>query len=195
MKIGYGRVSKLDQNPEMQVDALKAAGCKKWFIEKVSSGKATRPEWERVNEMLREGDTLVVWKLDRMARSLLELVQIAEDLKERGIALHIITQDIDTSTPAGRLLYGVLAAIAEFEKALIKERTMAGLIAARERGRKGGRPAGITADKKRMIEAMLKDDPDADIKAMLKTLKIPRSTFYRHYPGGKLQESAQGASA
>ena len=187
MKFGYGRVSKLDQNPDLQMSALTAAGCDKLFIEKISSGKKERPQWLAVNERLRPGDTLVVWKLDRLARSVLELAQIAEDLKMRGIHLHVVTQGVDTSTPAGKLVYDMLAAVAEFEKALIKERTMAGLIAARDRGKKGGRPPGIKPEEKAMIEAMLKD-PDIDIKHMLKTMKIPRSTFYRHYPGGKVPE-------
>ena len=187
MKFGYGRVSKLDQNPDLQISALTAAGCDKLFIDKISSGKKERPQWIAVNDQLRPGDTLVVWKLDRLARSTLELAQIAEDFKARGVHLHVITQGVDTSTPAGKLLYDMLAAVAEFEKALIKERTMAGLIQAREQGKKGGRPPGIKPEEKAMIEAMLKD-PDIDIKHMLKTMKIPRSTFYRHYPGGKVPE-------
>lgn len=190
MKFGYGRVSKLDQNPDLQTNALHAAGCEKIFIEKISSGKKERPQWLAVNDQLRAGDTLVVWKLDRLARSTLELAQIAEDFKARGVNLHIITQNVDTGTPAGKLLYDVLAAMAAFEKELVRERTMAGLIRAREQGKKGGRPAGISTEEKAMIEAMLKD-PDIDIKAMLKMMNIPRSTFYRHYPGGKVPEQSE----
>ena len=192
MKFGYGRVSKLDQNPDLQVSALRAAGCDKLFIEKISAGKKERPQWIAVNDQLRAGDTLVVWKLDRLARSVLELAQIAEDFKARGVHLHVITQGADTGTPAGKLLYDMLAAVAEFERALIKERTMAGLLQAREQGKKGGRPPGITPEEKTLIEAMLKD-PDLDIKAMLKTMHIPRSTFYRHYPGGKVPQKAETA--
>jgi DNA invertase Pin-like site-specific DNA recombinase len=94
MKIGYGRVSKLDQNPELQISALNAAGCEKLFIEKISSGKKDRPQWIAANAYLRQGDTLVVWKLDRLARSTLELAQIAEDFKARGVNLHVITQGV-----------------------------------------------------------------------------------------------------
>ena len=187
MKIGYGRVSRLDQNPDLQVNALQAAGCEKLYIEKISSGRKDRPQWLAVNDQLRPGDTLVVWKLDRLARSTLELAQIAEDFKARSVNLHIITQGVDTSTPAGKLLYDMLAAVAEFEKALIKERTMAGLLQARAQGKKGGRPPRITPAEKALIESMLKD-PDLDIKHMLKTMQIRRSTFYRHYPGGKVPE-------
>jgi len=187
MRIGYGRVSKLDQNPDLQISALKATGCEKLFIEKISSGKKDRPQWIAANDYLRQDDTLVVWKLDRLARSTLELAQIAEDFKARGINLHVITQGVDTGTPAGKLLYDMLAAVAEFERELTRERTMAGLLRARDHGKKGGRPPRIKPEEKAMIEVMLKD-PDIDIKRMLATMKIPRSTFYRHFPGAKVPE-------
>jgi DNA invertase Pin-like site-specific DNA recombinase len=187
MKIGYGRVSKLDQNPALQIDALNAAGCEKLFIEKISSGKQERPQWLAANAYLRRGDTLVVWKLDRLARSTLELAQVAADFKARVVNLHVITQGVDTGTPAGKLLYDLLAAVAEFERELTRERTMAGLLRARDQGKKGGRPPRIKPEERAMLEVMLKD-PDIDIKRMLATMKISRSTFYRHFPGGKVPE-------
>jgi DNA invertase Pin-like site-specific DNA recombinase len=178
MRIGYGRVSRFDQNPELQIDALPKAGCEKWFIETISSGQTRRPEWERVNELLRAGDTLVVWALDRLARSTLDLAKIAEDLKARGINLHLVTQGADTSTPSGKMLYDMLAAMAEFERSLIRDRTAAGLRAAKERGRRGGRPKALSEEQRAMVKAMMKQ-PGLSKGKIAKAVGVSRATVYR----------------
>ena len=135
MRIGYARVSTLDQNPDLQLERLKDAGCERTIIEKASGARADRPELTRLlRDMLRQGDTLVVWKLDRLARSLKQLIDTAEDLKARGIGLVSLTDAIDTSSPGGMLVFHMLGAIAEFERALIKERTAAGLAERRSPG-------------------------------------------------------------
>jgi DNA invertase Pin-like site-specific DNA recombinase len=184
MKIGYGRVSKLDQNPQAQRDALTAAGCDLMFIEQISSRKKDRPQWQAANFHLRAGDTLVVWKLDRLARSTLELAQVAEDFKARGVHLSVITQGVDTSSPTGKLLYDILAGVAEFERALIAERTAAGLAAARERGRIGGRPAALNDEQRAMAETMLKN-PALTVRKIAGALGVSRATLYRQFPNGR----------
>lgn len=135
MRIGYARVSTLDQNPELQLEKLREAGCEKVVVEKASGARADRPELTRLlRDMLREGDTLVIWKLDRLARSLKQLIETADDLKGRGIGLVSLTDAIDTASPGGMLVFHMLGAIAEFERALIRERTTAGLAEARRKG-------------------------------------------------------------
>ena len=136
MRVGYARVSTADQSPELQLEALRHADCEKVFSEKASGAKADRPELTRVlRDVLRQGDVLVVWKLDRLARSLKKLITTAEELEERGIGLVSLTESIDTTTPGGMLVFHVFGAIAQFERALIRERTAAGLAEARRRGR------------------------------------------------------------
>jgi DNA invertase Pin-like site-specific DNA recombinase len=143
--VGYARVSTCDQDAALQIDALAAAGCMRIFEDKASGAKEDRPQLVACLDYLRDGDTLVIWKLDRLGRSLSHLLQLANDLQARGVQLVITTMGIDTRTPGGRLLYSVLGAVAEYERSLIKERTQAGLHAARARGRVGGRPAALTA--------------------------------------------------
>ncbi|EHS51713.1 Resolvase domain-containing protein [Rhizobium sp. PDO1-076] len=139
MRVGYAKVSTVDQNPELQLEALKQQGCEKVFVERGSGARDDRPELRRVLEdVLRSGDTLVVWKLDRLARSLRKLITTAEDLEKRGVGLVSLTESIDTTTPGGVLIFHVFGAIAQFERALIRERTAAGLQEARRQGRKGG---------------------------------------------------------
>ena len=184
MKIGYGRVSKLDQNPDLQIAALREAGCEKIFIEKISSRKERRPEWERVNEMLRSGDTLTVWKLDRMARSLSELITISAKLQKTGIHLEIVTNKLDTSTPAGRMVYGMLAVVAEFERDLIQERTRAGIAAAREQGRLAGRPRKLKPADLSKAQALMQD-PAISMKEIANTLGVSVPVLYRAFPGGR----------
>src|SRR5262245_28670300 len=141
--LGYARVSTIDQQPQLQVDALTAAGCYRVFTETASGARADRPVLAQVLDQLRPGDTLVVWKLDRLGRSLRHLVDTVTGLADRGIGFCGLQEAIDTTTPGGKLVFHVFAALAEFERDLIRERTAAGLAAARARGRHGGRPAAL----------------------------------------------------
>lgn len=157
MRIGYARVSTEDQNTSLQIDALKNAGCEQLFEEKVSGKSKDRPELDVCLKVLREGDTLVVWRLDRLGRSLEHLVQIIRDLESRNIGFLSLTESIDTTNAGGKLIFHIFAALAEFERNLISERTKAGLKAARARGRKGGRKAKLTNSDMRKAAAMLRD--------------------------------------
>src|SRR5882762_5361393 len=144
MMIGYARVSTQDQSPALQLDALRAAGCDRIFEEKASGAQRDRPELKAALEYMRDGDVLVVWKLDRLARSLGQLIDTVDSLKERGIGFRSLTEQIDTTTPAGKLTFHIFGAMAEFERSIIRERTRAGLDAARARGRTGGRPRALS---------------------------------------------------
>ena len=157
MIVGYARVSTQDQNPELQLDALKAAGCEEVFQERVTGKLRERPGLTQCLRMLRKGDTLIVWKLDRLARSLKDLVEIIDDLNERAIGFKSLTESIDTTSSGGRLVFHIFGALAEFEHSLIKERTLAGLKAARARGRKGGRKRAMTNSDVKKALAMLSD--------------------------------------
>lgn len=175
-KVGYARVSTLDQNLEMQLDELQKVGCSKVFKEKASSVKK-RPEFEKCLEYLREGDTLVVWKLDRLGRTTKKLLELIDDLKERNINLQIITLGVDTSTAAGRLFFTMMAGLAEMERELIRERTNAGLKAARSRGRLGGRKK---IDQDILNRAYIMYEAKMTVDDIIKTLNISRSTFYKY---------------
>jgi DNA invertase Pin-like site-specific DNA recombinase len=141
--LGYARISTGEQHPDLQVDALKAAGCYRVFADTASGALAARPALDQVLDQLRPGDTLVVWKLDRLGRSLRHLVDTTTTtLADRGIGFRSLQESIDTTTPSGKLVFHIFAALAEFERDLIRERTSAGLAAARARGRTGGRPTG-----------------------------------------------------
>ena len=157
MHIGYARVSTQDQNPQLQIDALKKAGCEQIFDEKISGKLRNRPELDLCLRMLRKGDTLVVWRLDRLGRSLKDLVRIISELEEREISFQSVTENIDTSSAGGKLIFHIFGALAEFETNLIRERTLAGLASARARGRKGGRRPKMTLADIRKAVAMLKD--------------------------------------
>ena len=157
MRIGYARVSTEEQNTSLQIDALKNAGCKQLFEEKVSGKSKDRPELEVCLKVLREGDTLVVSRLDRLGRSLEHLVQIIRNLESRNIGFLSLTESIDTTNAGGKLIFHIFAALAEFERNLISERTKAGLKAARARGRKGGRKTKLTNSDMRKAAAMLRD--------------------------------------
>ena len=157
MLIGYARVSTQDQHPELQLDALRSAGCEQTFQEKLTGKSPDRPELVACLRALRKGDTLVVWKLDRLGRSLKHLVEIIHDLEQRGVAFRSLTESIDTGSAGGKLIFHVFGALAEFEHSLIRERTVAGLAAARARGRKGGRKHKLDADDVRKAAAMLRD--------------------------------------
>lgn len=157
MRIGYARVSTQDQRPELQLDALAGAGCEQVFQEKQSGKDRDRPELDTCLKVLRKDDTLVVWRLDRLGRSLRDLVEIVHTLENRGICFQSLTESIDTTNAGGKLIFHVFAALAEFERNLIRERTVAGLVAARARGRKGGRKAKLSKADVRKAAAMLLD--------------------------------------
>ena len=178
MKIGYARVSTADQNLDLQRDALQAAGCERIFEEKESGTKNERPELLRLMDTLRPEDTLVVWRLDRLGRSLKHLIATVEELDMRQVGFQSVTEAIDTTTSGGKLIFHLFASLAEFEKNLIQERTKAGLIAARARGRKGGRKTVMDEDKRKAAQA-LRNDTSQSVTAICKTLGVSRATFYR----------------
>ena len=184
MLVGYARVSTQDQNPRLQLDALKAEGCEKIFVEKASGAQRDRPELSAAIDYARAGDTLVVWKLDRLARSLKQLIETIEGLEQREIGFRSLTEAIDTTTSGGRLVFHIFASLAEFERSIIRERTRAGLEAARSRGRTGGRPPALTDKDLTAAKAMLKDDT-MTVEEIAKQLGVAPSTLYRHLPGGR----------
>ncbi len=141
--VAYARVSTVDQDPQLQLDALKAAGCGRMFVEKGSGADRGRPELAKCLAFLRKGDVLLFWKLDRLARSVVHLGMIAEECERRGVGLRCLTQPIDTTSSSGRLMFSILSSFAEFERDIIRERTLAGLAAARAQGRIGGRPRKV----------------------------------------------------
>ncbi|WP_439897123.1 recombinase family protein [Methylomagnum ishizawai] len=157
MRIGYARVSTQDQSPELQLDALASAGCEQVFHEKASGKDRERPELETCLKVLRKGDTMVVWRLDRLGRSLKDLVEIVHGLEERRIGFQSLTESIDTTSAGGKLIFHIFASLAEFERTLIRERTVAGLAAARARGRRGGRKIKMDKSDVRKAAAMLRD--------------------------------------
>ena len=190
MLIGYTRVSTNEQNLDLQRDALLKAGVsqKDIYTDKVTGVKADRPGLTLAISHLRAGDTLVVWRLDRLGRSLKHLIETVTTLKEQGISFKSLTEHIDTSTATGTLVFQIFGALAEFERNLITERTLAGLEAARARGRKGGRPKLETNPAKRKKIEMAKalhDDPSHTIEDICDTLHISRATLYRYVGMGK----------
>ena len=182
--VGYARVSTRDQSPALQLDALREAGCERTFMEKASGAQRDRPELAGALDYIRAGDTLVVWKLDRLARSVRQLVETAEDLQQRGIGLKVLTQQIDTTTPGGRLVFHVFAAMAEFERELTLERTHAGLVAAKALGRRGGRKPAMGPSEVKRAKAML-TDPTITVEEVARQMGVQPSTLYRHIPGGR----------
>jgi len=192
--VGYARVSTLDQNPELQLDALKAAGCKKTFVERVSSSKEARPQLAAALEHLRSGDTLVVWKLDRLARSMKQLLETVDMLKGRGVGFQSLTEAIDTTSAAGELFFHIFGALAQFERSIIRERTKAGLQAALARGRKGGRPAKVGADDIKAALTLLAD-PEISVRKAAKKLGLSVSALYRHAPGLRARVGQGGSDA
>lgn len=178
MLIGYVRVSTEDQKLAAQRDALKAAGVEKIFADKISGAKRVRPQLDRALDQLREGDVLVVAKYDRLARSLRDLLDIVEDIKSRGAGFRSLAEDIDTTTPAGKLVFHVFASIAEFERERIAERTRDGLVAARRRGRVGGRPPALTPDQKVEVRRM-RDDEGRRPSEIARLFKVGVNTVRR----------------
>ncbi len=183
MLIGYSRVSTQDQNLDLQTEALISAGCKKIFDDKISGGKAERPGLAKTLEMLREGDTLVVWKLDRLGRSVKNLVDLVGELQKQGIQFKSLTDAIDTSTPSGRFFFHIMASLAEMERELTVERTRAGLEVARKLGRKGGRKRQMTDSKIESAKKLLANGiPPRDVA---KNLGVSVPTLYRWIPASE----------
>jgi len=179
MLIGYARVSTGEQTLDLQLDALVKAGCERTYTETASGAKAERPVLAEVLGYLRPGGTLVVWRLDRLGRSLKHLIETVALLAERGVGFKSLGEQIDTTTPGGKLVFHVFGALAEFERDLIRERTNAGLAAARARGRRGGRPKALADPKRVALAQALYDGGQADIATICKTLGISRATLYR----------------
>src|SRR2546430_1928073 len=182
MNIGYARVSTQDQTLNLQKDALEKLGCNKIFTDTASGAKAERNGLEEALEYVREGDTLVVWRLDRLGSSLKHLIETINDLNNRNIGFQSITENIDTTTSGGKLVFHIFGALAEFERDIIKDRTKAGLQAARARGRFGGRPKAQTlnTEKKVALAQSLYDNKTNTIDEICKTLNISRATLYRY---------------
>jgi DNA invertase Pin-like site-specific DNA recombinase len=179
MQIGYARVSTLDQNLDLQIDALNQAGCKKIFQEKITGTKLKREQLQNAIDYLRAGDVLVIWKLDRLGRSLKDLLLIVNELNQKEIGLKSLHENIDTTTPTGKLIFHIFASLAEFEKDVIKERTNAGLKAARARGRVGGRPKKLT-DKQLTLLKTLHQDKNTSLSDISNILGISKKTIYNY---------------
>ncbi|MFL5190714.1 MAG: recombinase family protein [Microvirga sp.] len=185
MLIGYARVSTEDQNLDLQRNALRMAGCKKIFEEKESGRAGTkRPAFEAALAYLRPEDQLVVWKVDRLGRSLREMINTAHDLQQQGVKVLSLTENVDTETPTGRLMFNFLGTIAEYFLDLNRERTIEGLKAALARGRKGGRRRKLSEADQAVARAMLKDST-IPVAAIAKRLGVSRATFYAYFPGAR----------
>ncbi len=179
MNIGYARVSTGDQTLNLQLDALKVDGCERIFEETASGAKADRPLLKEATTYARAGDVLVVWRLDRLGRSLQHLLITISELAERGIGFKSLTEQIDTTTPGGKLVFHLFGSLAEFERDLIRERTQAGLAAARARGRLGGRPKKLDSAAKVAMARSLYNDKTNTVTNICTTLGISRATLYR----------------
>ena len=179
MKIGYARISTNEQNLSLQMDALEKADCGKIFHDQISGAKTQRPGLDEALAYLREGDVLVVWRLDRLGRSLKHLIELVNVLEERGIGFQSLQESIDTTTSGGRLIFHIFGALAEFERGLIQERTYAGLAAARARGRTGGRPKALDA-KKTALLYRLYDEKKHSIQEICELVGVSKSTLYSY---------------
>lgn len=179
MKIGYARVSTHEQNLDLQKDALTEEGCTKIITDEVSGTKSERKGLSKIKLMLREGDTLVVWKLDRLGRSLKDLITWIGYLEEQGVGFKSITENIDTTTPTGKLVFHIMGAMAEFERDIIRERTLAGLASARMRGRVGGRKPSISMHKKQEL-VRLYESKTTNVASICELYGITKTTLYRY---------------
>jgi DNA invertase Pin-like site-specific DNA recombinase len=179
MKIGYARVSTLEQNLNLQLDALKQAGCKKIITDELSGSVAERSGLKKLKEILREGDILVVWRLDRLGRTLKHLIEWINELEQQGIGFKSLQETIDTTTSGGKLIFHIFAALAEFERNLIRERTRAGLESARTRGRQGGRPKRLPENKRELV-AKLYASKEHSIKEICQIMGISKPTLYKY---------------
>jgi DNA invertase Pin-like site-specific DNA recombinase len=179
MLIGYARVSTDDQNLDLQRDALRQAGCDKIYTDRQSGASAERAGLTTALEVVRSGDTLVVWRLDRLGRSLKDLIRLVERLEQRGVGLKSLQENLDTTTSGGRLVFHLFGALAEFERNLIRERTQAGLSAARARGRQGGRPKMLDAEK-RQLARRLYHEREHSVAEICRLMGISKSTLYNY---------------
>ncbi|ELY5775432.1 MULTISPECIES: recombinase family protein [Enterobacterales] len=193
MLIGYIRVSTNDQNTDLQRNALQSANCELIFEDRISGKKADRPGLKKALRCLQEGDTLVVWKLDRLGRSMRHLVMLTEELREKGINFRSLTDSIDTSTPMGRFFFHVMGALAEMERELIVERTRAGLAAAREKGRIGGRRRIMTEEVTERARRMLRNG--ATLHQVALVLDVSVKTLYRYIPAAEQKELEKSQSS
>ena len=185
MLVGYARVSTQDQNLDLQITALKEAGCQKILTEKASGAQRDRPELMAAMNYIRPGeDVLVIWKLDRLARSLKQLIETVEKLETQKIGLLSLTESINTTTSGGRLIFHIFASLAEFERSIIRERTNAGLKAARQNGRIGGRPSSL-AEKDLAVAKTLLQDVSITVEDVAKRMQVAPSTLYRYFQGGR----------
>src|SRR4051812_18161507 len=193
MLLGYARVSDSSQNHDLQMDALRAAGCERIWVETASGARADRTELAKLLEQARAGDTIACWRLDRIGRSLRHLTEMAEQLERRGIALRSLTESIDTSTPSGRFLFNILGALGQMEREIIVERTKAGLRASRLRGRVGGRPRALDQTKLRVAQALVADG-NLSMAGIARQVGCAPSTLYRSLPGGRRGSTAMVAT-
>lgn len=184
MHVGYARVSTDEQNPALQLDALKLAGCDRIYLETASGTQRDRPELAAAFDFMRSGDSLVVWRLDRLARSVKQLIETVEALDQREVGFRSLTESIDTNASGGKLVFHIFGALAEFERSIIQERTKTGLAAARARGRTGGRPPVIGEEDKAAGFALLRD-PNIPVKEVARRLGISLAALYHHFPGGR----------
>lgn len=178
MLIGYARVSTTDQNPELQIDELQEAGCEQIYQDKISGSIRDRPELTACLKALRNGDTLIIWRLDRLARSLRDLIEIVENLTARGVGVRSLHDPIDTASATGNLVFQIFGALSEFERRLVQERVNAGLKAARKRGRIGGRPPKLTKDQVRQARILI--DGGESLGSVAQHFNVNRTTLYRH---------------
>ena len=177
MLIGYARVSTTDQDPQLQIDALRAAGVERLFTDHASGAATSRPQFDQLMQTLRRGDTVLVWRLDRLGRSMKHLLELVADFEDREVGLRSLNEQLDTTTANGRLVFHVMAALAEFERGLLTERTQAGLQAARRQGRVGGRPKALSpAAERTVIDLRNQGKTVAEIAS---TLRVSRATVYR----------------
>lgn len=189
MKIGYARVSTVEQSLDLQLQALEREGVEKVFLEKASGAQRDRPELTKALEYLRSGDTLIVWKLDRLGRSLRQLLDTVEGLNQRGIELRSITEKLETGSPGGRLIFHVFGALAEWERSTIRERTLAGLAAAKEKGKLGGRPRSLKESDLSAAKALLANQ-DITVKEIAVRLGVSLPTLYRYLPSARTMVSS-----
>ena len=188
MLVGYARVSTPDQKLDLQLDALRDAGCERVFTDEASGAKADRPGLAEALAFVRSGDALVVWRLDRFGRSLKDLVGRVDELREAGVGFRSLTEGVDTTSPTGKLVFHVFGALAEFERDLIRERTMAGLASARARGRKGGRPRAMDEEKVRVASRLMKD-PEVSVAEVCRAVGVSSATLYRYVaPDGTVRQ-------